>query len=218
MSEYFVNLPTVFILGLVFGIGPCTITCLPYLGPVFLSREGGVRDSWKIILPFSLGRMTSYSGLGAVSGYVGASVENLIHTPIVAWMLGGATIGIGLLILYRSYRNKMSCGSHGSKNKLQDHPFLPNGLFFMGMGMAATPCAPLATIMLTAASSASAFSGFLLGFSFGVGAVLVPALVFGIGMAYFGQRVREIMQSWRSGLERGSACILIIMGVGTIAG
>lgn len=218
MAEYLLNLPTVFIIGLVFGIGPCTITCLPYLGPVFLSKEGGIKDSWKIILPFSMGRMSSYTALGALSGYAGASIEKMIYTPLVAWVLGGATVAVGVLIFWRSYRNKSACGSHTNKKRLQDNPFLPSGLFFMGVGMAATPCAPLASIMLTAAATASAFSGFLLGFCFGVGAVLVPALVFGFGMAYFGQRIREIMQVWRSSLERASACLLIILGVGTIAG
>jgi sulfite exporter TauE/SafE len=218
MSDYLLNLPTVFIIGLVFGIGPCTITCLPYLGPVFLSKQGGIRDSWKIILPFSMGRMSSYSALGALSGYAGASVDEMIHTPLIAWLLGGATVSVGLLIFWRSYRNKLACGSHGNRPKLQDNPFLPGGLFFMGVGMAATPCAPLATIMLTAAATASTYSGFLLGFCFGIGAVLVPALVFGIGMAYFGQRIREIMQVWRSTLERASACLLIVLGIGTITG
>lgn len=33
-----------FLMGLVFGAGPCTITCLPYLGPVFLAGEG--EESW----------------------------------------------------------------------------------------------------------------------------------------------------------------------------
>jgi len=218
MEDYLLNLPTVFIIGLVFGIGPCTITCLPYLGPVFLSKEGGIKDSWKIILPFSMGRMSSYTALGALSGYAGASIENMIHTPMVAWMLGGATVAVGLLIFWRSYSNKSACGSHSNRRNLQDNRFLPSGLFFMGVGMAATPCAPLATIMLTAAATASTVSGFLLGFSFGVGAVLVPALVFGIGMAYFGQRIREIMQVWRTTLERSSACLLIILGIGTITG
>ncbi len=218
MNEYLLNLPTVFIIGLVFGIGPCTITCLPYLGPVFLSKEGGINDSWKIILPFSMGRMSSYSALGALSGYAGASIEKQIHTPLVAWMLGGATIVVGLLIFWRSYRNRSGCGSHSYRHKLQDHPFMPGGLFFMGVGMAATPCAPLATVMLTAAATASALSGVLLGASFGIGAVLIPALVFGIGMAYFGQRIREIMQHWRLTLERASACLLIILGAGTISG
>jgi sulfite exporter TauE/SafE len=218
MTEHLLNLPTVFIIGLVFGIGPCTITCLPYLGPVFLSKEGGIKDSWKIILPFSMGRMSSYTALGALSGYAGASIEKMIHTPLIAWLLGGATVAVGLLIFWRSYQNKSACGSHYTRPKLGDNPFLPGGLFFMGVGMAATPCAPLATIMLTAAATANTFSGFLLGFSFGVGAVLVPALVFGIGMAYFGQRIREIMQVWRLTLERTSACLLIILGAGTIAG
>ncbi len=27
------------IMGLAFGAGPCNITCLPYLGPVFLGQE-----------------------------------------------------------------------------------------------------------------------------------------------------------------------------------
>ena len=30
------------LLGLSFGAGPCNIACLPYLGPVFLSRGGGL--------------------------------------------------------------------------------------------------------------------------------------------------------------------------------
>ncbi len=218
MEGYLLNLPTVFIIGLVFGIGPCTITCLPYLGPVFLSKSGGIKDSWKIILPFSMGRMSSYSALGGLSGYAGASIDRVIHTPMVAWILGGATISVGLLIFLRSYRNKLACGSHLNSQQLQDNHFLPSGLFFMGVGMAATPCAPLATIMLTAAATASSVSGLLLGISFGIGAVLVPALVFGFGMAYFGQRVREIMQVWRLTLERSSACLLIILGIGTIIG
>ncbi len=217
MSLELLNLPAIFIIGLVFGIGPCTITCLPYLGPVFLSGDGGIRDSWKIIFPFSMGRMSSYTALGAISGYVGASVEKMLYTPVVAWVLGGATVAVGLLIFWRSFHNQSACATHG-KHYLRNNPFLPSGLFFMGVGMAATPCTPLATVMLTSAATASAFSGFLIGVSFGVGAVLVPAIVFGFGMAYFGQRVRQIMQSWRATLERASACLLVILGLGVMTG
>jgi sulfite exporter TauE/SafE len=217
MNIELLNLPAVFMIGLVFGIGPCTITCLPYLGPVFLSGDGGISDSWKIILPFSMGRMSSYSALGAISGYVGASVEKMLYTPVVGWILGGATVAIGLLIFWRSFRPGSACAGHGSHN-LRNNPLLPSGLFMMGMGMAATPCTPLATVMLTSAATANALSGLLLGISFGVGAVLVPAIVFGFGMAYFGQRIRQIIQSWRTLLERASACLLVILGIGVITG
>ena len=66
------------------------------------------------------------------------------------------------------------------------------------------------------AASASALTGFSLGFSFGIGAVMVPALIFGLGMAYFGQRIREILAKSRKTLELASGCILIVMGLGTI--
>ncbi len=169
MSQHLYSLTTVFVLGLVFGIGPCTITCLPFLGPVFLAKQGGLGQSWKIILPFSLGRLSSYAALGALSGIAGASIQKMIATPAVAWFLGGATIAVGLIILWRTYRRKNGCGSHGRRPKLQDHPLLPSGLFFMGVGMAATPCAPLTTVMITSAATGDGVSGLLLGLSFGAG-------------------------------------------------
>lgn len=212
------SLVTVFVLGLVFGMGPCTITCMPFLGPVFLAKTGGLNQSWKIIVPFSLGRLSSYTSLGIFSALAGASIQKMINMAIVAWLLGGATIAVGLLILWRSYYRKSSCGSHGKRATLQDNPLLPSGLFFMGVGMAATPCLPLSTVMLTAATTGSGISGLLLGISFGVGAVIVPAVAFGVGMAYFGQRIRHIMHDWRTHLERGSAILLIVIGANTILG
>jgi len=218
MNETLYSLTTVFVLGLVFGMGPCTITCMPFLGPVFLAKTGGLNQSWKIIVPFSLGRLSSYTTLGIFSALAGASLQNIINSVMVSWLLGGATIAVGLLILWRSYYRKNSCGSHGKRATLQDNPLLPSGLFFMGVGMAATPCLPLSTVMLTAATTGSGISGLLLGISFGVGAVIVPALAFGIGMAYFGQRLRHIMHDWRTHLERGSAILLIVIGANSILG
>lgn len=217
MTEPLYSLSTVFILGLVFGMGPCTITCLPFLGPVFLAKQGGITQSWKIIVPFSLGRLASYSTLGIFSGWVGASIQSLLNSTLIAGLLGSATIAVGLLILYRSFYRKTGCGAH-KRGKLQDHPFLPSGLFFMGVGMAATPCLPLSTVMLTAASTSSAWAGLTLGLSFGVGAVIIPALAFGVGMAYFGQRIRQILHQSRTTLERASAVLLMVIGTTTVLG
>ena len=210
----------VFILGVVFGIGPCTLTCLPYLGPVFLSQQGGVKDSWKIVLPFSLGRLISYSSLGLAAGYLGQTLSTSLKTPVIAWVLGAATVCVGLYVLWMSiqkHKPTTSCASHAVQNKSSKlSKVMPAGLFFMGMGMALTPCSPLSTVLLVSAASASALTGVSLGFSFGMGAVMVPALIFGLGMAYFGQRIREILVKWRKTLEHASGLVLIIMGLGTI--
>ena len=213
-------LPYVFILGVVFGVGPCTLTCLPYLGPIFLSQHGGVKDSWKIVVPFSLGRLISYSSLGLAAGYLGQTLSTSLKTPIIAWILGAATVCVGFYVLWMSVQKDKqvtSCNvlaTHKQSSKLSK--IMPGGLFFMGMGMALTPCSPLSTVLLVSAASASSLTGVSLGFSFGMGAVIVPALIFGLGMAYFGQRVREILSKWRKTLEHASGLILIIMGFGTI--
>ena len=87
---------------------------------------------------------------------------------------------------------------------------------FSGMGMALTPRSPLSTVLLVSVASASALTAVSLGFSFAMGAVMVPALIFGLGVAYFGQRIREILVKWRKTLEHASGLVLIIMGLGTI--
>ena len=79
------------LLGLSFGSGPCNIACLPYLGPVFMATDNGVRRAWRILLPFSLGRMTGYTLLGALAGWAGLLVQDWINQPQskIAQIAGG---------------------------------------------------------------------------------------------------------------------------------
>ncbi len=206
-------------MGLVFGLGPCNISCLPYLGPVFLAREGGLRHSWRTIVPFSMGRLTGYTLLGLLAGLAGQIIDDRLNSPWVPMVLGGATILVGLSLLFSS--KPMSGCSSSSSGLLDRLPIkfnikrcLPSGLFFMGLGMALNPCAPLGKVMLAASATTSAIAGSSLGFGFGLGAILVPAVVFGIGMAYVGGQLREQLAEWRTTLERTSAILLIFMGAG----
>lgn len=210
-------------MGLIFGIGPCNVSCLPYLGPVFFAREGGVRNSWRTIVPFSLGRISGYSMLGLLSGLLGQVMQDSLDTSLVRMFLGGATVmvGLGLLFITANKQHghcnvKTSPGffkRFGSKPGLQN--LLPGGLYFMGMGMALNPCAPLGTIMLASSATASAMLGLSLGLGFGFGAILMPAIIFGVGIAYFGEQIRIQLKDWRAGLEKTSAVLLILMGGST---
>jgi len=215
------------ILGLTFGAGPCNIACLPYLGPVFMATGDGVRNSWRTLVPFSTGRLTGYALLGAVAGWAGLLVQEWVSHPGVRWILGGATIAVAMALLIRHYRNSASCDSkHKSSSSpevaLSDlqrsTPMLPGGLFFMGMGMALNPCAPLTTVIFAAAATASAMGGLSLGMGFGLGAVIIPSLIFAFGVAHMGAQIREHLENWRGPLEKLSVLLLLLMGTATILG
>jgi len=90
---------------------------------------------------------------------------------------------------------------------------MPGGLFLMGLGMALNPCTPLGIVMFSAAASASGLAGLALGLGFGIGAIAVPSLVYGIGVAYFGSRLRAELGNYRARIERLSAGLLILVGL-----
>lgn len=226
------------LLGLTFGAGPCNIACLPYLGPVFLAAGGGVRRAWRILLPFSLGRLTGYTALGLVAGAAGELVQVRIDSQVARWLLGGATLLVAAAILLRSRnaRPRGVCPAAGGRKTDtaggesavvhlngeaagdSTRSLLPGGLFLMGLGMAANPCLPLSTILLAAAATGSAAGGGWLGLGFGTGAVLIPALVFGLGIAHLGTQLRVQLAVWQTALTRTSAFLIAVLGVATAVG
>lgn len=224
-----VSAPMAAALGFAYGMGPCLISCAPFLGPVFLASDGGIKKSWKIILPLSLGRLTAYATFGLSVGMAGHYVKGSISTDSVRIVVGCAVLMMGLALLLRKNSSHPPCrGRNGSGangvsvlQRMGKHAspktLLPGGLFLMGVGMTLSPCAPLGVVLFSASLSGSAGGGLLLGLSFGLGAIVVPALFFGIGMAYLGTQLREQLQSWRPKIERVSALLLIAVGVSNLA-
>lgn len=225
------SIPMALALGLVFGAGPCNITCLPYLGPVFVASDNNRRQVWRTVAPFSAGRLAGYATLGVAAGALGQALEKWLATPLIGWLLGGATIVVGLSLLWRRYRpqqRKCKASSNSTvsisldKLKAEQAPTIPptmsGGLFFMGAGMAFNPCAPLGTVLLAASATGSAVGGLGLGLGFGAGAVVIPTLLFGFGVAHFGRQLREHMQRWLPTLEMAAAVLLILLGLSTVLG
>ncbi len=222
-------------LGFAYGMGPCLISCAPFLGPVFLASDGGIKNSWKIILPLSLGRLSAYSTFGFVVGTVGHFVKGAQVTDSVRIVVGVAVLMMGLALLLR--KPQQSCfatvGLDSTQQVAGRNPvvqvmrridisngartLMPGGLFLMGIGMTLSTCAPLGIVLFSAAMSGSPWNGLLLAFSFGLGAIVIPALFFGIGMAYLGTQLREKLNTWRPGIERLSATLLVLVGISNIA-
>lgn len=218
------SIPMATAMGLAFGAGPCNITCLPYLGPVFISKQHSQRQAWRTVAPFTAGRLLSYSTLGLCAGLLGEVLQSWLESPVVGWVLGLATIVVGLSLLRR--RRSKGCSTTSSSNTVVIHPpgntqkrkVLGSGLFMMGAGMALTPCAPLGTILVAASATGSATTGLNLGLGFGLGAVVIPAIVFAIGVAHFGRQLHEHMTRWQPKLEVVAATMLILLGIVTVLG
>lgn len=229
MDPITLTLPAALIAGLAFGAGPCNVTCLPYLGPVFLQGEG-VKRAWRIILPFTLGRLCGYTGLGLLAGLAGQALTELMQSSVASWILGVAVILVGLNLLRK--KSTLSCHQHATNKSEQPISFtttanidhsqtestMPGALFIMGAGMALNPCVPLTAILAASAASGSAKLGMGLGLAFGIGAVVIPALVFGVLVAHFGSELKQHLGSWAKHIEKFSGSLLIILGLATIAG
>jgi sulfite exporter TauE/SafE len=216
-----VGAPMAAALGFAYGMGPCLISCAPFLGPVFLASDGGIKKSWKIILPLSLGRLVAYCVFGAIVGAAGHYVKGTITTDTVRIVVGCAVLMMGLALLLRR-SEKVCATAQIVLLQRMDKPavprtLMPGGLFLMGIGMTLSPCVPLGVVLFSASMSGSADGGVLLGLSFGLGAIVIPALAYGVGMAYIGTQLREQLQSWRPKIERISALLLVAVGISNLA-
>ncbi len=215
-----VGAPMAAALGFAYGMGPCLISCAPFLGPVFLANEGGIKQSWKLILPLSLGRLTAYATFGAVVGAFGYYAKGAVVSDSVRVIVGCAVLMMGMALLLRG--PKKSCGASqlqvmrrmDKRDSVQT--LMPGGLFLMGIGMTLSPCAPLGVVLFSAAMSGSALSGLVLALSFGLGAIVIPALFFGVGIAYLSTGLRQQLNSWRPDVERTSAILLIAVGLSNL--
>ncbi len=219
-DQTLLTLPMAMLLGLVFGMSSCTIACLPFLGPVFIASEGGVRRSWRIMLPFSLGRLTSYATLAAVAGFTGQFLGEGVAGEELRWLMGSAALVLGIALLLRR-SPAPQCKGHGEVSLQRDpwarseRALMPGGLFLLGAGMAMSPCAPLSSVLFSAAVGADMWHGLWLGLGFGAGAIIIPTLFYGIGFAWFGSRLREQLCNSHKYIVRLSAALLIFTGVGS---
>lgn len=217
-----VGMPMAAALGFAYGMGPCLVSCAPFLAPVFLASDGGMKQSWRILLPLSLGRLVAYSSMGAAAGAFGYYVKGATTTPPLHLLVGSAVLLMGISLLLRKPADTCAGGTAGSAPlRRMDLParrtMMPGGLFLMGVAMTLSPCAPLGLVMFSAAMSGGAGAGAALGLSFGMGAIVVPSLVFGTVVAYMSTRLRERLQEWRPRVERLSALLLVVVGIGNLA-
>jgi len=215
-----VGLPMAAGLGLMYGMGPCLVSCLPFLAPVFMSAENGFAPAMRVMATHSSGRLVGYGLTTGMAGFLGGYSANMLGPAIVNMALGAATLLTGLAILL-AWRLRIrgcggGCSGHDGWEQNAIRQFMPSGVFLMGLGMAFTPCAPMTVVLFSAATAASWSVGLGLGLAFGLGAITIPSLAYGFGFSWFARELRVRLGPWAARLELLSGALLLGLGLLTL--
>jgi len=194
-----------FIIGLSFGAGACMFTCIPTLGVMLLSQDIDAKEVSRQTWRFNAGRIVAYATLTSISGLAGASLAGLLDVAYANWIFASMLL-VSAVILWR--KGKVAGCSGGARKQVRA------GLFGIGFAMGLRPCAPLAGVMAAAAATGSVATGMLLGLSFGAGAVVVPQLVFGVGLGMAGGEIRTQFIGRQQQFARAGSSVLAIVGIG----
>lgn len=206
--ESFTALTPVFLLGLSLGLTACAATCLPFIGTYVLGKAEGRRSGMIDAGLFLSGRMIAYTALGALAGGFGAWFVKHLADGYGNLVIGIASLLSAVLLLDRSTTSHAACGT------LQSKALSP---LLMGVALTLIPCAPLATLLASAAAGNSLAHGALMGLVFGMGTLLTPMLVLIPATASLAERLR-IDQPWVAALLRHLAAgVLVMIGLRRIA-
>jgi thiol:disulfide interchange protein DsbD len=203
------SLLTVFLLGVSLGLTACAATCLPFIGTLAFGKAGGRQAGLIDTGLFLGGRLLAYSTLGGLAGLVGAGFVKWLAGGLGNLVIGGVACLTALLLAAPARQSHAACGR---PQKFANFP-----PFLLGVALTLIPCAPLATLLATAAAGPSAAQGALLGLVFGIGALLTPMIVLIPVCASIGANLRAD-QPWLAGLLRlGAAAVLLLIGGRRIA-
>ncbi len=167
-----------------------------------------------VLLPYHLGRLTTYVGLGAVAGLGGGA---LVRLPWLGWLSGVLLVLAALLFLLQAVRRlsprlarRLPGLEHAPAGWNHLLAWFTRGLdrtglgggYLLGIALGFLPCGLLYAALAAAAASASPGLGALAMLAFGIGTV--PALI-GVGVA--GQAAAH--RWWRGGAMLAPAVMVL---------
>lgn len=191
-----------FLTGLGFGVGICSISCLPVISACILGNSRKGSDGFYALISFSAGKLVTAALLGALCAIVGRTLMADIKPEVFAQASGLLTIFAGLVLFFRP-----ACTSCGEKKARQTSPFL------LGMASPLTPCLPYAAMMATAAVAGSPAKGATLAFVFTLGTSLSPMIFVALAMGWVGAGMARKMPMQIAGFSRVAGVVIMLFGV-----
>ena len=184
------------LLGVMYGIGPCTISCAPLVVPLIMSTAKDRKQGVIYSLIFGMGRIFSYVVLGILAGLLGYALTGIVSRVA----LGIFLVILGIVLFFKVQERCIL----KSKMKINS----PSLSFVAGAIYGMTPCAPLVALLGLAVISGSALVGGMMAFVFGVGTLISPIIVLGFFSGWFA-RNKEMQEV----VHYVSGIFLILMGV-----
>ena len=187
-------------------------SCMPFLSPLLVGNSNNTKQALGIIIPFSLGRIFSYTLIAMVSYLSSSLVKQILDdNSLFSVILGISTISMGVYLLYKSLTSPISCGN---TIPLLKKPKLNKiGFFIIGATMSINPCAPIMALIGIAVNSSTIYSAASLGLFFGMGAVIFSIIFYGFIVSTMIKGLMAQFSSYKLHIERIAALLLVIVGV-----
>jgi len=169
---------SLFLSGIFLGIGPCLVSCGPFLVTFIAGANKGIKESLRIWLVFSLTKLFAYLVLGLIAGLFSQEVVYRIYQGnLVQYLLVGGGIFvllIGLAMVFGNNQRIRIC-------RILEERFVKRGIkstVLFGLLIGFLPCAPLLAILsYIALISGTWYKGFWFSLAFGMGTLISPLII-----------------------------------------
>jgi sulfite exporter TauE/SafE len=188
------------ILGLIYGLGPCMVSCAPVLVPIITASAKDYKQGIIATLIFSLGRIISYAILGAISGFFGKTLDRFISPRVIGIVLIFVAVSI-----FFNFHNRCLI----SKLKITGYHLA----FVSGIVMGFTPCGPMVAALALAILAKSIFLGAIIGVVFGIGTTLSPLLIIGLISGAWAKKLSSNPEFYKI---NNYVCAIFLMIIGVL--
>jgi cytochrome c biogenesis protein CcdA len=204
-----ITLFSLFILGISYGSTACMFSCMPFLTPLLVTNSGSIASANKVVIPFSLGRVTSYIFISMFASYSAIFTKTIIKdTQTFQILLGLFTISMSLYLFYKIFNKNSSCGSSNVKVKTKGS----FAIFIMGLLISLNPCVPVLTLISFSTNTTTLSEGFLYGLFFGFGAVITPYVFYTLLVSNIVSGLIEAFKKYSKIIELSSIAFLFLVG------
>jgi len=210
-----------FVIGLGYGLGVCTASCLPYVTSYVAGIGAGFKKGVKITLIFNSGRILAYALIGALIGVFSGLISLVAPGAISPFQVysslifGAVTMAIGAGILLKA-RKTCECITQSANiahQKIGRFGF-DFGAFTLGLSRGLIICPPLISLLLLyALPFSSPLGSMTLAVLFGLGTTISPLLVLG-GVTGWLLNKAPMFRRW---ISITGGIVLIALGIVTVA-